>query len=552
MIENMTAEDWKNSLESKYLGTLNLGKALQRSNLDFYILLSSAASLVGSRGSANYAAGNAYLDAFAHAPSVASCRCLSLNIGLVDGAQINTPSIERNLRGHGLFKMTSAMLSNFFEYAFKAVFDDGGPKQIATGFDSTSISRAKVHNTVSTNLMFSHLWQSSRTQVSQERITSTESLKDFISESNDPAAVRETIVKSVSDKIGEFVVLKQTPIDNTVSMQSLGLDSLVTIELKNWIAEAFQASVQASEILDQANIQAVAALIESRSKLINQGSGSKAQDLSKADLSSPDTVLSDLPLPDLKESLRKYVECRKCFQTPEEFQKTLSAVERFQDKDGLGCKLQARLAARQESEHDPWQWRLYAEDIYLSRRDPLHPYVIFYGGHIVSDELLHSQVERASIITHAAFIFKVQVESGTLETNTLNEEPLCMRTVPWLFNSCREPHVAVDQMRRYPGHDHVAILRRGHVFRMKLRNEEGEIIPISELKTCFQSIIERSREAVPAVTCLTSGERNAWAEVCRITGSNYKANKIDRSMENYHLSIKRTKTPLQWWSRPHL
>lgn len=220
------------------------------------------------------------------------------------------------------------------------------------------------------------------------------------------------------------------------------------------------------------NIQAVAALIESRSKFVNHSSDSEAQHSLTAVTGTLDTLLPDLPLLDLKKSRRRYVECRKVLQTPEETQKLLSVVENFRDKDGSGHKLQDRLLAEQKSEHGLWQWDLYSKDIYLSRRDPLHPYVTFYGGHIVSDDILHSRVERTAISTHAACCFKMQVENRTLGRNTLNEGPLCTQTLPWLFNSCREPNLGVNKRRRYPGHGHIVVLRRGHVFKLEPRKQK--------------------------------------------------------------------------------
>ncbi|WP_428622449.1 type I polyketide synthase, partial [Sedimenticola sp.] len=53
-------------LAPKVTGTLNLDKATQGMDLDVFILFSSMAGVLGNVGQADYATGNAFLDAFAH------------------------------------------------------------------------------------------------------------------------------------------------------------------------------------------------------------------------------------------------------------------------------------------------------------------------------------------------------------------------------------------------------------------------------------------------------------------------------------------------------
>lgn len=63
----MTIEDYHDTLSCKVQGTWNLHEvALELGlELDFFTLLSSISGLCGSKGQANYAAANAFLDAFA-------------------------------------------------------------------------------------------------------------------------------------------------------------------------------------------------------------------------------------------------------------------------------------------------------------------------------------------------------------------------------------------------------------------------------------------------------------------------------------------------------
>lgn len=66
---------------AKVLGGWLLHRLLGDTPLDFFLLFSSAASLLGSAGQANYAAANAFLDALAHHRRAAGKPALSINWG---------------------------------------------------------------------------------------------------------------------------------------------------------------------------------------------------------------------------------------------------------------------------------------------------------------------------------------------------------------------------------------------------------------------------------------------------------------------------------------
>lgn len=75
-------ERFESVLAPKLQGTLNLHEASQSCNLDFFLLFSSAASLLGSAGQGNYAAANAFLDGFAFHRRARGQTALSINWGV--------------------------------------------------------------------------------------------------------------------------------------------------------------------------------------------------------------------------------------------------------------------------------------------------------------------------------------------------------------------------------------------------------------------------------------------------------------------------------------
>jgi acyl carrier protein len=80
-ILNLTPERMKKVMAPKVDGTRNLHLATKGLPLDFFVLFSSAVSVLGSPGQGNYAAGSAYLDAMAHDRIQQGLPALSINWG---------------------------------------------------------------------------------------------------------------------------------------------------------------------------------------------------------------------------------------------------------------------------------------------------------------------------------------------------------------------------------------------------------------------------------------------------------------------------------------
>lgn len=78
----MSFTQWETALAPKIQGTRNLHSAFPK-DLDFFVLLSSVVSIIGNVSQANYAAGNAWQDAFAQHRREIGLPATSINIGLV-------------------------------------------------------------------------------------------------------------------------------------------------------------------------------------------------------------------------------------------------------------------------------------------------------------------------------------------------------------------------------------------------------------------------------------------------------------------------------------
>jgi len=79
LLMNLDAESFRRVLAPKVLGAWNLHKLTGDLPLDFFVVFSSVASILGSPGQANYAAANAFLDGLAHDRRSHGLPCLSIN-----------------------------------------------------------------------------------------------------------------------------------------------------------------------------------------------------------------------------------------------------------------------------------------------------------------------------------------------------------------------------------------------------------------------------------------------------------------------------------------
>jgi len=81
LLMDMTLERLDQAMKPKVEGAWNLHVATREAPLDFFAMFSSVASVLGSPGQSNYAAGNAMLDALAHARRAARLPGTTINWG---------------------------------------------------------------------------------------------------------------------------------------------------------------------------------------------------------------------------------------------------------------------------------------------------------------------------------------------------------------------------------------------------------------------------------------------------------------------------------------
>ncbi|KZF21504.1 carnitine acetyl transferase [Xylona heveae TC161] len=249
------------------------------------------------------------------------------------------------------------------------------------------------------------------------------------------------------------------------------------------------------------------------------------EDLSKGPMLRFEDSLPRLPVPTLQETAERYVKSVHPLLTPEELNRTKSAVAEFISSGGIGEELQKRLVARRE---DPnvknWIYDWWNNAAYLAYRDPVVPYVSYFYSHR-DDRRRRNPAKRAAALTTAVLEFKKQVDGATLEPEYMKKLPIAMSSYEWMFNACRIPAKPADYpvKHSHTENKHIVVIRKNQFFKL-MHEVDGKQLNTSELEQQFRRIYETAEKA-PAVGALTSENRDIWTDARNLLIAAHPSNK---------------------------
>ena len=251
-------------LRPKMAGGWLLHRLLQQDPLDFFVVFSSAGSLIGQPGQGNYAAANAFLDALAHHRRAQGLPALSINWGA--WAELGFAETEggRSLtRRLALLGIRSMPPDQALEVMNRLM------REGATQVVALPVNWSKYHEfyTAGTEppLLFDLSNQAGTVQ--SQPTHSGEKRSAII---NAAPADRARLLQSyVSEQVARVLGLSPAQLDIEQPLTNLGLDSLMAVELKNRISvdlgvnvpmvkflQGFSVAQAATQLLDQLTAEA--------------------------------------------------------------------------------------------------------------------------------------------------------------------------------------------------------------------------------------------------------------------------------------------------------
>jgi len=310
----------------------------------------------------NYAAGNGFTEAFP-GNKKSDTHHMSLYLSTIEGVDIYGQLPEQQLSNkQGCIPINEEVFFNLLKYSMSKQAREDRCNQVFIGFDRESLSLQPLSSLLE-NPLFSHLPYRNDTQMTEAKGPASDTVDKAISASKNLEEVHKIISEAMAKKIAALVAIDYEDIHLELPMTSFGLDSLVAIEFKNWIGRNLMASMQTSEIMDTTSIFALASLVATRSTLVTSDQGGEehtngvtsngSNDVQSSSVQASNGVnghtpaprsLPRLPLPDLESTLWHYQESVRGISSPEELKHTEQVIEEFLKPEGIGNRLQERLA----------------------------------------------------------------------------------------------------------------------------------------------------------------------------------------------------------------
>jgi len=248
VVLQLDRERFRRVMAPKVDGCWNLHRSTLGQPLDYFVLFSSVSAMVGNPGQANYAAANAFLDAFAHYRHSRGLPALSVNWGRIAGAGYaeRNREVAASLDKRGYLGLGTARATRMLDAL------------LAQGVANVAVVSVDWHRQSGLPPKFSRVVTQAEAgggeggQRGQVRARILQA---------PPAQQAELAKQYVAQLISRTLGIPEDRLDDDRSLTELGLDSLMGVELVNQLESEVEVRVPNSELMKNPTASQLAEIV---------------------------------------------------------------------------------------------------------------------------------------------------------------------------------------------------------------------------------------------------------------------------------------------------
>ena len=226
------------------------------------------------------------------------------------------------------------------------------------------------------------------------------------------------------------------------------------------------------------------------------------------------SILPKLSVPDLSDSLNRFLTAMKPLTTQSQFSQLVNATDSFSKKEGT--YLQNKLITLSE-DTDNWASRVWVDTRYLSNRDSL----IFTNGKTTLRSKLNWSSTKEMLLAISQHLFKLVkvlevIRDDRLPQEMLGNVPQSMSQYKRLVGGYRLPKPTIDTQTFSPNSKHIVVLHAGRIYRMQVYNpaDGDRCLSVEEMYQLLSQVVscvsEDTQGNLLPVSLLTALDRDSW------------------------------------------
>lgn len=288
---SMSLDDLELVLEPKVHGSKNLDELFYSTKLDFFILFSSLSSLLGNPGQSNYAAAGTFLTSLAAQRRKRGVAASVIDIAMLMGFgylwRRQDAALESQMRKLGYMALSETDFHAIFAEAIVA----GRPHSIQNPVIHTGLAMSSDAPWCQTPRFCHYVSSKTQERKAEKQKDAVLNIREQLVNTCDDGEILLVLGAAFSRKLGIMLQISSNDIDQDMPLVSLGIDSLVAVEIRAWFLKELLVDVPVLKILGGATLTDICIEVRGKVQGLSNVPNSSQRDDAEEGNSTPEHAL---------------------------------------------------------------------------------------------------------------------------------------------------------------------------------------------------------------------------------------------------------------------